>query len=347
MSLTKAQIQDGISAELFSLCQGITADGRLSKDEIVALGLWLHDNRDADLPGIAFLSDTLNRIITDGRVTREVQRELMEAVERVLPPDARKTAKAARRAVEAKRKGDVIADRNEKRKQELESQEKRWPEDEFDFMVAGINFDGRYRIIERYLNVGDRVRIVPEPDNPHDECAVAVTLADGRKIGYVPRNDSEDVSGCIDDGGYFVATVKKILTGGRFPVPVIMLQFYRPDQLTDIADLNPDPCPTASPAQTSLGCLRALGYLLALPFLPLILAVRLANGLFTLLLRLGVVILRLLARAVYRITPTFARWIGGGADIPSKRPMPVLTVAAELGSWIGKGAYSAATSMIG
>jgi len=347
VSLTKSQIQEGISAELFSLCQGITAEGRLSKDEIVALGLWLHDNRDADLPGIAFLSDTLNRIIADGRVTREGQRELMEAIERVLPPDARKTAKAARRAVEANRKADVIAARNEKRKQELESQERRWPEDEFDFMVAGINFDGRYRIIERYLNVGDRVRIVPEPDNPHDECAVAVTLTDGRKIGYVPRHDSEDVSGCIDDGGYFVATVKKILTGGRFPVPVIVLQFYRPDQLADIAELNPDPCSTATPAQPSLGCPRALGYLLALPVLPLILAVRLANGIFTLLLRLGVVILRLLATAVSWITPSLARRIGGGADVLSKLAMPVLTVAGELGSWIRKGAYSATTSVVG
>ncbi|GAC1382425.1 MAG: hypothetical protein NVSMB4_10710 [Acidimicrobiales bacterium] len=46
-SLSKTQIQDGIGAELFSLCQGITADGSLSKDEIVALGLWLRDNKDS------------------------------------------------------------------------------------------------------------------------------------------------------------------------------------------------------------------------------------------------------------------------------------------------------------
>ena len=114
-------------------------------------------------------------------------------------------------------------------------------------MTAGVNFENRHRIIERCLNVGDRVRIVPEPDNPHDE-SVAVTLVDGRKIGYVPRTDSEDVSGCIDDGGYYVATVKKILTGGRVPVPVIVVEFYRPDQLADIADRNPNPCPTASTA---------------------------------------------------------------------------------------------------
>jgi hypothetical protein len=56
VSLTKAQIQDGIGAELFSLCQGMTADGRLSKEEVVALGLWLRDNRDAPLPGIALMT---------------------------------------------------------------------------------------------------------------------------------------------------------------------------------------------------------------------------------------------------------------------------------------------------
>jgi hypothetical protein len=78
-----------------------------------------------------------------------------------------------------------------------------------------------------------------------------VTLTDGRQIGYVPRTDSEDVTGCIDDGGYHVATVKKILTGRRVPIPVIVLRFYRPDQRDDIADLNPDPCPTTSPAHKS------------------------------------------------------------------------------------------------
>src|SRR5262249_14676609 len=158
--------------------------------------------------------------------------------------------------------------------QELERQQRRWPEDEFDFMIAGVGFEGRDRIIRRNLSVGDRVRIAPEPDNPHDDCAVAVTLTDGRKIGYVPRTDSEDVSGWIEDGAYYVATVKKILTGGRLPVPVIVLQFYRPDQLADISDLKPDPCPTTSPARPSPGVLRALGYLLALPFLALLIAIR-------------------------------------------------------------------------
>lgn len=246
LSLTKEQLLDGVGAELFSLCQGITADGELSNDELVALSMWLRDNQDAPLPGIAFLSETLNRIIADGRVTREEQQELMEGMEKILPPEARRAARSARRNVEAERKAAEKTARDEKRKQERETERGRLPEDEFDLMVAGVQFEGRHRIIARRLSVGDRVRITPEPDNPKDECAVVVTLTDGRKIGYVPRTDSEDVLGCIEDRGYYVATVKKILAGRSVPIPVIVLQFYRRDQLDHIRDLAPDACPSAS-----------------------------------------------------------------------------------------------------
>jgi len=257
VSLSKTEIQEGISAELFSICQGITSDGVISKDEIVGLGLWLRDNRDTDLPGIAFLSESLNRIIADGVVTEDERRELFESIEKVLPPEARKIAKTARRAVEAKRKVDAAAAKKEQRKQELAAQERRQPEDEFDFMVAGVSYEGRHRLITRHLNAGDRVELLQEPNNRHDENAVAVILTNGKKIGYVPRNDSVDVSDCIDMHPYYVATVKKII-GIRFPVPVIVLQFYRSDQLADLADLNLQPHTTAAPAQTSPTFLRSL-----------------------------------------------------------------------------------------
>src|SRR5688572_14231471 len=104
VSLSNAQLQEAAGAELFSLCQGMTADGKVSKAEIVALGQWLTDNQNAPLPGIALLTETLKRIVADGRVTRDETRELLEAVEKVLPADARKGAKAARREVEKQRK---------------------------------------------------------------------------------------------------------------------------------------------------------------------------------------------------------------------------------------------------
>ena len=257
VSLSKVQLQESAGAELFSLCQGMTADGKVSKAEIVALGEWLNDNQNTPLPGIGLLTETLKRIIADGRVTREESRELLEAIEWVLPPDARKGAKAARREVENQRKAAekeaAKAEKQEQRRQEFERYQRRAPEDDFDFMVAGVHHEGRHNLVSRYLNARDRVRLVPEPNNPHDSSAVAVTLTDGAVIGYVPRDDAEDVSDCIGDGGYYVARVKKILTGGRVPIPVIVAEFYRADQFDAIADLQPDPCgrPSASyPAPT-------------------------------------------------------------------------------------------------
>src|SRR3990172_3422098 len=190
VSLSRSQLQEGIGAELFSLCQGMTADRKLSKAEILTLGQWLQDNKDAPLPGIALLSAALSKIVADGRVTFDEQRELLEAFEKVLPPEYRKEAKASRKEVEAKQKAELKASQQAERQQGLERQLRRSPEDEFDFMVAGVHADDRYRIIERSLSVGDRVRLRPDPENPHDEYAGAVTLADWRLIGYVPPNDS-------------------------------------------------------------------------------------------------------------------------------------------------------------
>src|SRR5687767_7675509 len=100
ISLTKSQIQAGLGAELLVLCQSVTEDGSLSKDEILALRTWLQTNRTASLPAIDFLATTLERIIADGKVTRDEREELYRAIEFVLPPEARKGATAQRKAAE-------------------------------------------------------------------------------------------------------------------------------------------------------------------------------------------------------------------------------------------------------
>ncbi len=248
VSLTAAQIREGLGAELFSICEDITADGKLSKDEVVTLGQWLRVNRAADLPGIAHIATIFDRIIADGRISREEASELLEAMEKVLPPDARKGARAARKAVEAKRKAEAKVEIDQQRRQERERELRRWPAEDFDFMLAGTRYEGRDVIINRSLKVGERVRLATEPDNPADESAVAVHLFDGRKIGYVPRSISQDVCGCVEDEDYhYVANVKKILTGGQFPVPVIVAKFFASAQLGYVADLSLQPCVVARP----------------------------------------------------------------------------------------------------
>lgn len=47
------------------------------------------------------------------------------------------------------------------------------------------------------LRIGDEIQFVPEPGNPRDPDAMAV-LADGQKIGYVPRQQSHAVRTLLD-----------------------------------------------------------------------------------------------------------------------------------------------------
>lgn len=246
VALSKKQLQSVLGAELFSLCQGIAADGILSKDEIVVLGQWLTDHHNDELLGIALLTDTLKHIVADGRVSRLEQQQLLEVVEQILPPDERRNAKAARRAVERERKAAERKQRdlvNAKQRAEARLRE---PEDEFDFMIAGVHFDGRARTIKESVYVGDRVHLNRDAHNPRDEYAVAITVRDGRQIGYVPRTESQDVASCLDDHEYYVASIKKVLTGGHVPIPVVLLHFYGQEQFVGVRQLNPDRCESAT-----------------------------------------------------------------------------------------------------
>jgi hypothetical protein len=75
---------------------------------------------------------SLTNILAGGRVTVAEQQELLDAIEKVLPPDSRKTAKAARRQVEKDRKAaQKAADKaakDEQRRVDREREQRRWPE---------------------------------------------------------------------------------------------------------------------------------------------------------------------------------------------------------------------------
>jgi hypothetical protein len=100
ISLTRTQRTSQIGAELLSLCQTVTADGSLNDEEVSSLREWLTAHAASDLPAIRFLAPIVERILADGVVNTAERRELYLAVEKVLPPDARGLARAARMASE-------------------------------------------------------------------------------------------------------------------------------------------------------------------------------------------------------------------------------------------------------
>lgn len=61
---------------------------------------------------------------------------------------------------------------------------------EKDFYVAGIRYHAKCKhgnCEQLQLSVGDRLTLIPEPDNLHDKNAIYLADAKGGKIGYVPR----------------------------------------------------------------------------------------------------------------------------------------------------------------
>ena len=227
VSLTKAQVQAGLGAELLVLCQSVTEDGSLSKDEILALRAWLETNRSSDLPAIGFLATTLERIIADGRVTKEERKELYQAIEAVLPPELRKEAKQQRKAVEAEQKAKEREERESQKQEEREARERQRPHCSANFMVAGVHYEGRPQVIDRFAFDGDTVFLVRDPQNRFSRHAVEVRLKNGMQIGYVPEEDAEELADFLDRGCPHRAYITKLLTWGRVPIPVVQAYIHR------------------------------------------------------------------------------------------------------------------------
>jgi hypothetical protein len=235
VSLTKAQIQAGLGAELLALCQTVTADGKLTNLEIVELRAWLEANRTADLPAITFLVTTLERILADGVVTKEERKELHTAIEKVLPPEARRGAIVQRKAVEAEEKAEERREREaekqrerEEKQREREERERRRPVYSVNFMVAGVPYEGRDEIVRKYVAEGDTVYLIRDPENEYSRNAIEVRLANGMQIGFVPEDYAPEAAPFLNEGLPHTAHVTKII-GYRYNIPVVQAYIYRQD----------------------------------------------------------------------------------------------------------------------
>ena len=83
--------------------------------------------------------------------------------------------------------------------------------------VAGESYrnrDGssRQKIIAQ-CRIGEGVRLVREPDNPHDRNAIFVCRENGQGIGYIPADSSFRMADEIDRGWVYAAEIAEI-TGG-------------------------------------------------------------------------------------------------------------------------------------
>jgi len=229
VSLTKLQRESAAGIELISLLQSAAADGRLSNEEIGDLRQWVESYSDAQLPARGFLSELIERILADGVVTADEQKELFKAVEKVLPVDLREDVRGRR----------ILAEKADK--------ELNRPLGSWNFMVAGVRHEGRPAIIAMHVSPGDQVFLARDRGNLYSDNAVGVRLANGMQIGFVPEIDAPDVAALLDAGSPQDSYVTKVLTGGRAPIPVVQATLYRPDS-TKEGLARPGDVPAASGA---------------------------------------------------------------------------------------------------
>lgn len=75
--------------------------------------------------------------------------------------------------------------------------------------LAGSQFHALAQVRSQML-VGDSLRLVREPDNPHDPHAIRVEWR-GHKLGYVPRAHNRLIAQAMDAGELFVARISRLL----------------------------------------------------------------------------------------------------------------------------------------
>ena len=100
------------------------------------------------------------------------------------------------------------------------------PIGKWDFMVAGVRYEGRPNIIYRHAKEGDPVFLLRDRENVHSGTAVAVLLKNGMQIGFVPAEWSVEIAPLLDAGNPHTGVMETDLTGGKSPIPVVVAKIF-------------------------------------------------------------------------------------------------------------------------
>ena len=77
----------------------------------------------------------------------------------------------------------------------------------FESHVAGTGYVQEIQQLADQLHEGDLLQLCREPDNTHDDLAIKVLNADGKKLGYVPRSWNTIPAHLMDGGKILFAKV--------------------------------------------------------------------------------------------------------------------------------------------
>jgi hypothetical protein len=244
-ALTRPQLATELGAELLSLCQSVTADGRLAPEEIAGLRQWLGDAAAAEMQAARFLRGAIEHVLADGRITADEYEEVYRAVEAVLPFEARQQAHAARQHAES----SALSARAPASTEAVAgaAQSDRAPLLDVTFMVAGVRKDGRPALIEQHARAGLAVTLDLVANGSYSGAAVAVRLPGGAQIGFVPAAEARQIVPLLQPGAGYRANIVRIRSSGRSPIPVVQVRFF-PAGIVTTAPLLPASTQPLAPA---------------------------------------------------------------------------------------------------
>ncbi|MCX7053737.1 MAG: hypothetical protein NTU56_05940 [Proteobacteria bacterium] len=225
-ALTRPQLATELGAELLSLCQTVTADGRLAPEEIAGLRQWLGDADAAEMQAARFLRGVIERVLADGKITAEEYSEVYRAVETVLPFEARQQAHAAREQAERSAPSAGVQVSAVPAAVAGPAQARPAPTVDVTFMVAGVRQEGRPALIEQHAFAGLAVTLDLTVAGSRGDAAIAVKLPDGAQIGFVPAAESRQFLPLLRQGHHCSAHIVHIRSSGRSPIPVVQVRFF-------------------------------------------------------------------------------------------------------------------------
>jgi hypothetical protein len=259
-ALTRPQLATDLGAELLSLCQTVTADGRLAPEEIAGLRQWLADAEAAELQAARFLRGVIERVLADGRITAEEYHEVYRAIEAVLPFEARQQAHTAREQAESSDQSARMQASTAPVPAAPTAHAGSTPSVDVTFMVAGVRQDGRPELIAERASAGLAVTLeLAAAGSPSDE-AIAVKLPDGSQIGFVPAAEARQIVPLLRQGAQCSAHIVRIRSSGRSPIPVVQVRFLP----AEIAAIDPLARTASQPPAAAARWGRALAVLAAL-----------------------------------------------------------------------------------
>lgn len=232
-ALSAADVATGLGAELLSLCQTVTADGRLEAEELAGLRQWLDDAETAQFPAARHLRRVIERVLADGKITPEEYQEVYRALESILPFEARRQALNARLGAQAEDDAAAQAARAADRQRLRDERRRGTPLASATFMVAGVRQQGRAATIEQHARPGEAVVLQREPGSPHGVATIAVKLSGGQQLGFVPKDEARRLAQLLDAGCRYTAQVSEIIGTSRSRIPVVRADVYRPGGMLD------------------------------------------------------------------------------------------------------------------